>query len=62
VAAGALDHLGRGPSWVPGSANVEAARAMWPVSRVEVANAMSEKTAQLYGIAHVRVSGVDYFD
>jgi short-subunit dehydrogenase len=62
VAAGALDHLGRGPSWVPGSANVEAAKGMWPVSRVEVANAMSEKTAQLYGIPHVRVPGVDYFD
>jgi short-subunit dehydrogenase len=62
VAAGALDHLGRGPSWVPGSANIEAARAMWPISRVEVANAMSEKTAQIYGLPHARVSGVDYFD
>jgi short-subunit dehydrogenase len=62
VAAGALDHLGRGPSWVPGSANIAAARGMWPVSRVEVANAMSEKTAQLYGLPHTRVTGVDYFD
>jgi short-subunit dehydrogenase len=62
VAAGALDHLGRGPSWVPGSMNIEAARAMWPASRIEAANSMSEKTAQLYGLPHVRVAGVDYFD
>lgn len=59
---GALDHLGAGPSYVPGSANRAAAQFLWPGSRVQLSQLMSEATASMYGLEHVRALGRDYFE
>jgi hypothetical protein len=47
VAAGALDHLGKGPNWVPGAANQAIAKSVWPVPRVGLVNALSRAGAEL---------------
>ena len=60
VARGALDHLGRGPTWVPGEANRAAARGMWPAPRVGLINAMSRATAALYDLPCADVDGVEF--
>lgn len=60
VAAGALDHLGQGPNWVPGEGNRAAARGMWPVPRIPLVNAMSRATAAIYGLEHREVEGVEF--
>lgn len=60
VACGALDHLGRGPSFVPGERNRAAARGLWPVPRVPLVNAMSRATAALYDLPHHEVEGEEF--
>jgi short-subunit dehydrogenase len=41
VVVGALDHIGKGPTWVPGAANQAAARGISPTPRVAIINGMS---------------------
>jgi short-subunit dehydrogenase len=62
VAAGALANLGRGPSWVAGKQNREAAAGLWPASRTAVVNGMSEAASQLYDLPFERVEGTDFQD
>ena len=62
VAAGALDHLGKGPTFVPGEANLAAARGMWPVPRVPLINGMSQAGAALFDLAHSPVEGQEFHD
>lgn len=59
---GALDHLGRGPSYVPGADNRAGAQFLWPGSRVQLSQLMSEATASMYGLEHVPATGRDYYD
>ncbi|CAN5456384.1 SDR family NAD(P)-dependent oxidoreductase [soil metagenome] len=59
---GALDHLGAGPSYVPGENNRAGAQFLWPGSRVQLSQLMSQATAEMYGLAHVPATGKDYFD
>lgn len=62
VAEGALDHLGKGPTFVPGEMNRAAAKGMWPTSRVAVINMMSQACANLFDLPHQPVEGVDFHD
>lgn len=62
VATGALDHLGKGPNWVPGKENQAAARGLWPVPRVDVANGMTQASAALFDIEMPVVSGVEFHE
>lgn len=62
VAVGALDHLGKGPNWVPGDANRAAARGMLPVPRVALVNGMSEATAALFDLPHTPVAGREFHE
>ncbi len=61
VARGALEHLGRGPCWIPGEANRAIARMTWPVAREKLVNRMSEATAKMHGLPFVAVEGTDQF-
>ena len=60
VARGALDHLGKGPNWVPGKENQAAARGLWPAPRVAVANGMTQASASLFGVEMPTVDGVEF--
>jgi short-subunit dehydrogenase len=60
VATGALDHLGKGPSWVPGDPNRRTVRGLWPLPRVPVVNAMSRACAELFGLSHQAVAGREF--
>ncbi len=60
VATGALDHLGKGPNWVPGKENQAAARGLWPAPRVAVANGMTQATAALFSIEMPTVEGLEF--
>jgi short-subunit dehydrogenase len=60
VAREALDHLGVGPSCVPGDANKQAAAYLWPRSRVATSLVMSQATAQMYGLPETAASGRDF--
>lgn len=62
LVTGALDHLGAGPTYVPGADNRSAAQFLWPGSRVQRSQLMSEATATMYGLEHVRAEGRDYFE
>jgi uncharacterized protein len=62
VAAGALDHLGKGPNWVPGAANQAIARSVWPVPRVGLVNALSRAGAEIFGLPHAQVAGVEFHE
>ncbi len=62
VARGALDHLGKGPNWVPGEANRAGAKGMWPVPRVGLINGMSQATASLYDLEHTVVEGLEFHE
>jgi short-subunit dehydrogenase len=62
VAAGALDHLGKGPNWVPGDENRAAARGMLPVPRVALVNGMSQATAALFDLPHTPVEGREFHE
>jgi len=60
VAAGALANLGRGPSWVAGKANREAAQGLSPAPRPALINGMSQATATLYDLPFVEAEGSDF--
>ncbi len=60
VARGALSALGEGPHFVPGAANRNAARGLWPVPRTGLINAMSAATARLYGRPTRQVDGSEF--
>lgn len=60
VARGALDHLGKGPNWVPGKENQAAARGLWPAPRVAVTNGMTQASASLFGVEMPTVDGVEF--
>jgi uncharacterized protein len=62
VAAGALDHLGKGPNYVPGAANRAIARSLWPVPRVGLVNAMSRAGAELFDLPHAAVEGIEFHE
>jgi short-subunit dehydrogenase len=62
VARGALAFLGRGPIWVAGDANRATAKALSPVPRIPVIDAMSAASASIYGLAHAPASGVEFQD
>jgi short-subunit dehydrogenase len=62
VAVGALDHLGKGPSWVPGAANQAAARGISPTPRVAIINGMSQAGAALFDLEHTPVEGIEYHE
>ena len=60
VARGALDHLGKGPNWIPGSENQAKAKGLWPVPRVGVINAMTAASAGLFQLPNTPVEGVEF--
>ncbi len=60
VARGALRNLGRGPVWVAGSANREAAGGLYPVPRVAAINGMSQACAQLYDLPYEEATGREF--
>jgi short-subunit dehydrogenase len=62
VAVSALDHLGKGPNWVPGETNQAVARGMWPTPRVPIINAMSQATAGLFDVEHIPVAGIEFHE
>jgi len=62
VAAGALDHLGKGPNWVPGAANQAIARSLWPVPRVPLVNALSRAGSELFDLPHSPVEGIEFHE
>lgn len=62
VASGALDHLGKGPNWIPGEFNRTAARGIWPAPRVALINAMSQACADLFDLPHTPVAGVEFHE
>jgi uncharacterized protein len=62
VAVGALDHLGKGPSFVPGETNRALAKTIWPVPRVGIVNAMSQAVAQLFDLPHTPVAGTEFHE
>ena len=60
VASAALDHLGTGPTFVPGDANRGGAAYLWPRSRVELSNMMSKATADMYDLPFTEATGEDF--
>ena len=62
VASGALDHLGKGPNWVPGAENQATAQGLWPVPRVGVINAMTAASAALFDLPVTPVEGVEFHE
>jgi short-subunit dehydrogenase len=62
VARGALDHLGKGPNWVPGEANQAAVQEMWPIPRVALVNGMTEACASLFELPAQAVEGQEFHD
>jgi len=62
VAVGALDHLGCGPSFVPGDINRAATRGLWPAPRVPVINAMSRACGELFDLPHTPVDGIEFHE
>jgi short-subunit dehydrogenase len=62
VAVGALDHLGKGPNWVPGAANQAIARGLWPAPRVGLVNALSRAGAEIFGLPHAPVAGIEFHE
>ncbi|MEM9175326.1 MAG: SDR family NAD(P)-dependent oxidoreductase [Myxococcota bacterium] len=60
VARGALDHLGKGPEWIPGAENQAMARGLWPVPRVGVINAMTAASAGLFALPNTPVAGIEF--
>lgn len=62
VARGALDHLGKGPGWVPGAANQEAAKGLWPVPRIAAINGMTQASAALFDLPFTPVEGFEFHE
>ncbi len=62
VAREGLQHLGKGPVWVAGSHNREAAKMLWPIPRSMAINGFSEAAAAMYDLPFVNVAGEDFHD
>ena len=62
VARGALDHLGKGPNWIPGAENQAMAQGLWPVPRVGVINAMTAASAGLFQLPNTPVEGIEFHE
>lgn len=62
VARGALNHLGKGPNWIPGTDNQAAAKGMWPIPRVALVNGMTQACASLFDLENVPVPGQEFHD
>lgn len=62
VACGALDHLGKGPNWIPGEENRAAARGMWPIPRVPLVNGMTQACASLFDLPAAPVEGREFHE
>jgi short-subunit dehydrogenase len=62
VARGALDHLGKGPNWVPGEGNQAAAKGIWNVPRVALVNGMTQATASLFDLPSQSVAGREFHE
>jgi short-subunit dehydrogenase len=62
VARGALAFLGRGPIWVAGATHRATAKALSPVPRIPLIDAMSQATASIYGLPHAPASGAEFTD
>jgi hypothetical protein len=60
VAIGALDHLGKGPNFVPGAENRAAARGLWPLPRVALINGMAQANAALFDQTCETVEGIEF--
>jgi short-subunit dehydrogenase len=57
VARGALAALGQGPAWVAGKENRERVKALFPLPRTQIINAMSRAVSGIYGTPFEAVSG-----
>lgn len=62
VAEGALDHLGKGPTFVPGDINRAAVKGMWPLPRVALINGMSRACSDLFDLPHQAVEGSEFHE
>ena len=62
VAIETLAFLGRGPTFVPGAANRAGARAMWPVPRVPLVQALSKVNAANFDLPYHEIEGMEFGD
>lgn len=60
VALETLAFLGRGPTFVPGATNRAGARAMWPVPRVPLIQALSRANAANFGLPYHAQDGDEF--
>lgn len=60
VAIETLAFLGRGPTFVPGKANRAGARAMWPVPRIPLVQALSKVNAGNFGLPYHELEGEEF--
>lgn len=60
VAEGALDNIGKGPVWVAGEQNREAAKALLPIPRVGLINLMSQAGAHLMKRPFQEAEGLNF--
>ena len=62
VALETLAFLGRGPTFVPGAANRAGAKAMWPVPRIPLVQALSKVNATNFGLPYHAQEGEEFGD
>ena len=60
VALETLAFLGRGPTFVPGAANRAGAKAMWPVPRIPLVQALSRVNAANFGLPYHVLEGEEF--
>ncbi len=60
VALETLAFLGRGPTFVPGAANRAGARAMWPVPRIPLIQALTRANAANFGLPYHALEGDEF--
>ncbi|MCR9094031.1 MAG: SDR family NAD(P)-dependent oxidoreductase [bacterium] len=62
VALETLAFLGRGPTFVPGAANRAGAKAMWPVPRIPLVQALSRVNATNFALPYHAQEGEEFGD
>ena len=62
VAVETLAFLGRGPTFVPGAGNRAGARAMWPVPRIPLVQALSKVNATNFELPYHELEGEEFGD
>lgn len=62
VALETLAFLGRGPTFVPGAANRAGAKAMWPVPRIPLVQALSKANATNFALPYHAQEGEEFGD